>query len=161
MADRLRAAVGFRGIAHVEQQGAFATGQLHDLRLIHLRGHRAAELPGLAVVVAVDDMGAAFDGGAAPSAVGALERIVARNYQAAPVRAMLNLYSDSRPCRIPAPGRVFRRGGDVRRRSPCLAVVQEPDGPGLLVQHRAGVAASVRAVVPDHLLGAPGLAAIG
>src|ERR1035437_4710031 len=107
------------------------------------------------------------------------------------MRAVLNLYPYSRSCRIPAPGGVFGRGGDIHRRCPRLSVVvtpgdpdssrasgfalldlrfarvpgimsqQEPDGPGRFIRDRAGIAACVRAIIPNHLWLAPGLAPIG
>ncbi len=143
------------------------------------------------MVVAVDDVRATFDGGGASGAVCALEGIIARNHQPAPMRPMLNLYSDSRPGRIPTPGRVFSRGGDIHGRRPRLAVdlavgepdgargacfpcldlglarvagimrQQEPDGPRRFIYYRAGIAACVWAIIPDHLRLAPDLAAIG
>jgi hypothetical protein len=62
VAKRLRTAVGFCGVPHVEQQTTFAVGQLDDLTLVHLWAHRIADLPSQAAVVAVYHVRADFAG---------------------------------------------------------------------------------------------------
>src|SRR5207248_859822 len=143
------------------------------------------ELPGLAVIVGVDDVRSA--GVAQRAAVG----VVARYDESAGVRAVLELHADARTCGVPGPLRLFYIGRDLARRTPGFGVVvaeedpngarafrgavddllldvlaeivraQQPESARRFIQHRAGISASVLAVGPDHLLRRERRAAVG
>ena len=164
-------------VARIEQYAAVF--ELGDAAFIDLvPGSRSAHLPGFPVVVAVDDMGIV--------APGAGLDMVAGDQQ--PARGKPNAVA--RTGGVPGPVRALGGSGDIQGVSPREAVVlagrdpygpralarfiddhgflvdsevvghQQPYGPGLAVDHRAGIAAGVSRVPPNHLLVRPGAAAI-
>src|SRR5262249_24946927 len=162
---------------HVQQEGAIS--QLDHLGLVAVRPNDATQFPGLAVIVAVDDVG--LEG----VAVGDL--VVAGDDEA----AALELNADAWSGGVPGPVRLLDVFGDLDRLRPGDAVVsalrdpdgtcalalalddlglgvlaevvrqQQPDGAGALIDDGTRVAAGVVAVIPDDLCRRPGLAAVG
>ncbi len=145
-------------------------------------GRRTAQLPGLAVVIRVDDVRVV--------AFRARLDVIAGDDQPALVRPVFELYAAARAGGVPRPIRSLDVRGDFPWLAPglavilgaghkhpprilaaqgndvCLAIIapvprhQQPDDARLAVHHRARVAAGVARIVPDDTLCAPGAAIV-
>ena len=124
--------------------------EFHELAFVHSWLGTATALPGLPVVIAIDDMRSAFDGASIRGGIRYVVRMVARDDQPVFVATILNLNADARSSSVPTPSRVFDRSGDVRRLRPGHSVIvalREPNraratgafGSDLLFSRVAGI----------------------
>ena len=149
-----------------EEHGTIA--ELRALRLTDVRMQRAAGLPGLAAVIAVDNTrspgSAVVHWNDQPAGVRAAHQREARagTWNNEPA-AILDLPTEELGHSLrfaPGPAIVVTIG-DILTRGVAVPAAHEDPGPaGTGVDHRAGVVDRMPTGIPDHDLRAPGLAAI-